>query len=348
MIFKSLKKQIAMKRKNVFLIVICLMGLNVAAQPVITHNGNAPQIDDIYASSGDFGSFDPGPAGAGQNWDYSDITPTFSSLVTAVTPGSTPFAGEFPEANIAFHYTGDVESYSYAEVNNSEMLNDGVGFNPAGTNEYVIHYTDAVKLMNYPFSFSDSYTDTYFAAYTIVEDMMTHEWGNITVTADAWGSVTTPAGTFGNTLRVKREMVYTDSVWMTGTFLYANTYTQTHYEWFTATSHYPVMSISITEDGTSATYLTDAVGISETEPFSSQISLYPNPATDRLNIELPEGITGNTEIYIFNLKGQRLLQLEKTGNHKFLANISDLISGVYVLKIKNSSKNFTTSRFIKR
>jgi hypothetical protein len=108
------------------------------------------------------------------------------------------------------------------------------------------------------------------------------------------------------------------------------------------------MSISITEDGTSATYLTDAVGISETGPFSSQISLYPNPATDRLNIELPEGITGNTEIYIFNLKGQRLLQLEKTGNHKFLANISDLISGVYVLKIKNSSKNFTTSRFIKR
>ena len=207
-----------MKKKNIILIVICLMGISITAQPVITHDGNAPQIDDIYASSGDFGSFDPGPDGAGQSWDFSDITPTFSSLATVVTPGSTPFADEFPEATVAFHYTGDAESYSYAEVTNSEMFNDGVGFDPGGANEYVIHYTDAVKLMNYPFSFSDSYTDTYYADYTIVEGMLTHEWGNVTVTADAWGSVTTPAGTFGNTLRVKREMVYTDSVWMMGTF----------------------------------------------------------------------------------------------------------------------------------
>ncbi len=336
-----------MKKKNFILIAICLMGLGITAQPVITYNGNAPQIDDIYASSGDIGSFDPGPSGAGQNWDFSGIIPSFSNLVTAVDPASTPFAGEFSESNVAFHYTGNDEFYSFVEVTSSEMLNDGAGFEPGGANESFIHYTDAVKLLKYPFSFSDSYTDTYFASYSFVEGMLTHEWGNITVTADAWGSVTTPAGTFGNTLRVKREMVYTDSVWMSGVFLYANTFTQTHYDWFTATSHTPVMSISITQDGTTATYRTDAVGIDEDGILNSQISLYPNPATDRINIELPDGVKGNTNIYLFDLAGKQVAHYEKTGNGKFVADITALKPGEYIVRIKSSNRNQLTAKFIK-
>ncbi|RLD86710.1 MAG: hypothetical protein DRJ09_11520, partial [Bacteroidetes bacterium] len=223
-----IKKENIMKKNYLVMVAICLTSLSLTAQPLITYNGNAPQIGDIYHFSGDNGSYDPGPAGANQNWDFSNIPSSFSSTETAVTPESTPFAGDFPEASIAFHYTGDNEAYSYAEVSTSAMLNDGVGLDPGGDNEYIIHYTDAVMLMQYPFSYSDTYTDSYFSAYTF-EGMLTHEWGNIIVTADAWGSVSTPVDTYNNTLRVKSERIFTDSVWMSGIFLYANSYTQTSY-----------------------------------------------------------------------------------------------------------------------
>ncbi len=335
-----------MKKKYLIIIIICLTSLGLTAQTVITYAGNAPQIGDVYNFSGDNGSYDPGPSGINQNWDFSNIPPSFSSTETAVTPESTPFASDFPEANTSFHYTGDNESFSYAEVSTSEMLNDGVGFDPGGDNEYFIHYTDAVKLMQYPFSFNDTYTDSYFSAYNLAE-LLTHEWGNITVTADAWGSVSTPAGTYNNTLRVKSERTYTDSVWMSGMFLYANTFTQTSYEWYTSTSHSPVVSISITSDGTTASYRTDALGVGEEFLTHSQINVYPNPATNRIDIKLPEGSKVNMDIYIFDLQGKQLAQLKKTGNDEFSADISALAPGEYVIPIKISSTKYATAKFIK-
>ncbi len=335
-----------MKKNYLVMVAICLTSLSLTAQPLITYNGNAPQIGDIYHFSGDNGSYDPGPAGANQNWDFSNIPSSFSSTETAVTPESTPFAGDFPEASIAFHYTGDNEAYSYAEVSTSAMLNDGVGLDPGGNNEYIIHYTDAVMLMQYPFSYSDTYTDSYFSAYTF-EGMLTHEWGNIIVTADAWGSVSTPVDTYNNTLRVKSERIFTDSVWMSGIFLYANSYTQTSYEWYTSTSHSPVVSISITGDGTTASYRTDALGVGEELLTHSQISVYPNPATNKIYVKLPKGSKPDMKIYILDLQGKQVTQLIKTGSDEFSADIRLLIPGEYVIPVKMNATKYTTTKFIK-
>ena len=336
-----------MKKKYFIIVIICLTSLGLTAQTVITYNGNAPQIGDVYNFSGAYGSFEPGSSGAGQNWDFSDIDPTFFNVETVVTPQSTPFVDDFPEANTAFHYTGDNESFSYAQISTSEMLNDGIGLDPGGENEYFIHYTDAVKIMQYPFSFSDTYTDSYYSAYSLTDEMLTIEWGDITVTADAWGSVSTPAGTYNNTLRVKSERVYTDSVWVSGLFLYANTYTQTDYEWYTATSHTPVISISITGDGSSVTYRTDALGIDNALLGQSQINAYPNPATNTINISLPEGSNGNMDIYIFDIQGKQIAQLKKIGHNQFSANIGSLAPGEYVISVETNSTNYTTTKFIK-
>ena len=336
-----------MKKNYFFTIIIYLFTTGISAQPVITYNGNAPQEGDVYHFAGASGTFDPGSPGANQTWDFSSITPAFSTLVTAVNPASTPFAADFPESNFSFHYTGDYESYSYDEVSTSEMLNDGVGFDPGGNNEYFIHYTDAVKLIQYPFSYNNTYTDTYYSAYSAVEGMLTHETGTITVTADAWGSVITPVGTYSNTLRVKSERNYTDSVWMNNVFVYANTYTATDYEWYTASSHTSVFSISETDGGTSASYRSDAVGINN-KTHLPEISIYPNPACNSIHVNLPKSNVDNARIDIISLTGQQVLQLIKTGNRQYSADISRLVPGVYFLSIKNSEGNIVTPGFIKQ
>ncbi len=324
---------------------VCLITLGTIAQPVITYNDNAPQMGDVYNLSGVMGSFDPGPAGSGQNWDFSDASATDSWQINVISPESTPFSGEFPESNMVFHANSSPEAFIYMELSSSEMLHNGNGIDP-GPDEYFIHYTDAVKLMQYPFSFNNSYADNYYTTFTIYGGMI-HESGNITVTADAWGTVKTPVATYNNTLRIKKEKVYTDSVFVGGIFISATTKTVTDYEWYTATSHYPVLGISVTESGNSLTYSSQATAI-EVNKILSQISIYPNPADDNITVELSDEVTGNMEVSIVNLMGQQLSELHKTGNKRFSADISNLPSGVYFIRVNGDAINSTTSKFIKR
>ena len=318
-----------MKKILFTIIALWLSTSGLMAQPVITYAGNASQIGDSYAFSGGNGTFDPGPAGANQSWDFSAITATIFNSVDVVSPGSTPFASDFPESNTAYHYTGDSELYSYGEENTTERLHDGVGFSSGD----LIHYTDPVKNMEFPFSYTDSYADSYYTSYTM-SNVETHEHGNVTVTADAWGSVSTPAGVYNNTLRVKSEYTAIDSMWVMGTFISVTTNSFTDYDWYTATSHTSVISISVTADGSSVSYRTDGVGIDEQVSLQSQLHLYPNPATNRINVEFPEKISSNAEVYIYNLAGKQVAQCTKTGSN-YSADINTLAPGEYIIKAGN-------------
>ena len=332
-------------KKNYFItIVACLFVLSLTAQPVITYNGNAPVIGDHYHISGVMGSFDPGSPGGNQNWDFSDVTPTMSWDVTAVNPETTPFSNDFPEANIAFFLDSSPGSYNFAQISSSEFLNDGNGIDQ-GEDQEILHYTDAVKLMQYPFSYNNSFSDSYFTIFPFQDLMIVHESGTITVTADAWGSLITPEATFNSTLRIKQERVYTDSVWtIDGEFVMATTHSATDYQWYTATSHHCVVSMSVTESGSTLTFTTEMVGVNEYPEFS-KLNVYPNPVNNIINIKSEENIT---EVCVISLTGQQVLKFESLDKNQFSADISVLVPGVYFLKVKNNSGVFTTSKFIKQ
>jgi hypothetical protein len=336
-----------MKKKYFITFIACLFTIGITAQPTITYNGNAPQIGDTYNLSGAMGTFNPGPAGGNQSWDFSDVQSTISAGVTAVYPSSTPFADDFPDATIAFRDNDtSYESYNYWQLTTSELYILGMGTDP-GSNQNIIHYLDTRKNMQYPFAYNDSYTDTYFySAPSVV--MLIHRRGSITAIADAWGSVKTPADTYNNTLRIKKVKVYTDSVWNNeGDLMSVATHTVTDYEWYTATSHYPVLHIQVTEAGSSISY-SSLVGGIEDNSLLSQISIYPNPADDIINVRLSDVISDKIEINLVNQMGQQLTQLTETGNHRFSADISRLAPGVYFIRIKSCSGNYAVSKFIKQ
>ena len=337
-----------MKKYYLIATIACLLTSTMAAQPVITYSGNAPQIGDVYYASGvPYGSsFDPGPAGGNQSWDFSDIQPIISVSAAVVDAASTPFADDFPEATIAYVNVPSTNTYSYHQLTTSEMFYVGVGSSPGTSNEDINHFPDAKKEMQYPFSYNDVYTDTYFYIFPS-ELMLIHERGTITATADAWGSVKTPAGTYNSTLRVKEEESYTDSVWnIGGTLMSVTTYSLTNYNWYTATSHYPVLSIEVTEEGASSIAYSSQTGGIEDNPLLSQITIYPNPVDDIIHVKLSDVVTDKMEINIVSLTGQQLMHLENTGNRQYSADISSLSPGIYFLRTKNSSGNMATSKFI--
>lgn len=81
-----------------------------------------------------------------------------------------------------------------------------------------------------------------------------------------------------------------------------------------------------------------ASGITESEK-QQQIKVYPNPATNKLSIELNQNIERYT---IYNLLGEKQLE----GRYNNSIDISTLTQGMYLIQIENES-TFSTSKFIK-
>jgi minor extracellular serine protease Vpr len=109
--------------------------------------------------------------------------------------------------------------------------------------------------------------------------------------------------------------------------------TDTDVLWNTAQSRW---EITFDVTGFSGFFLKTTSGNLKTDDFSDTkkaISFYPNPVKDVLNIESTTDITRTT---IYNLVGQEIKQV--VGN-KTQIDISDLVSGIYIVKVTNDSKD---------
>lgn len=73
-------------------------------------------------------------------------------------------------------------------------------------------------------------------------------------------------------------------------------------------------------------------------------TVYPNPVSDDLNIQLPTG-TQNTEVAVFDMSG-KLIRNATISAQNTKINVSELSTGVYILKL-NSDGKMGTRQFIK-
>ncbi len=84
--------------------------------------------------------------------------------------------------------------------------------------------------------------------------------------------------------------------------------------------------------------------VGDIEDFSSakKIKIFPNPAIDRLSIELPE----NSEIQIFNIQGQ-LVKSDYSLENTYSTDVSVLFAGTYIVKIISKS-GVSVGKFLKQ
>lgn len=76
----------------------------------------------------------------------------------------------------------------------------------------------------------------------------------------------------------------------------------------------------------------------------ANLSVYPNPVSDRLNIDYKENISYLT---VYDLSGRSVKSLS-TNNSNNSIDVSDLKSGIYMLRIKTENNNVSTVKFIKK
>jgi len=72
----------------------------------------------------------------------------------------------------------------------------------------------------------------------------------------------------------------------------------------------------------------------ETVEKNKQLSIYPNPANDILNIENTEIINS---IKIFDISGKQIISYQNINQKKVKLNTNHLKAGVYILQIESSS-----------
>ncbi len=90
----------------------------------------------------------------------------------------------------------------------------------------------------------------------------------------------------------------------------------------------------------------DIVGLEDVE--LSELSLFPNPVSEELNIQFSQNSDANIEVRITDLFGKTVFArtvLSKAGNDLVVVNTEDLSSGMYLLSLEQNS-NVTTRRFI--
>ncbi len=340
-------------KKIYFLFIALLCTGTLLSQPVITYSGNCPQIGDVYQQLYFDEQVDPGLAGANQVWDFSYVGYYESGLYQAIDPAGTPFVSDFPESNIAYTYDQSEHSYSYGHYSPTELLNNGTGFEDEQS-PIIIHYSDPATLMVYPYSFNNTFEDTYYGEFT-TSGLLTRERGTINTVADGWGSITTPEGVFNSVLRVKTQRTHTDSVWMDDLFIYVTTVHYFDYSWYAPDVKIPVFAITISDCqggyDTLGYYITAPQQINETNERLAFFMIYPNPAHDQMSITFKAKYGDQVSISVMDMSGKELIRQDNnilsTGIQNVPLNLKELHNGLYLVKISDGTKVKSTKLVIR-
>ena len=79
------------------------------------------------------------------------------------------------------------------------------------------------------------------------------------------------------------------------------------------------------------------------ENIAAEISLFPNPVTDILNITSSEEISS---IEIVNVMGQIVTRMDVNSNNA-VCDVNYLANGVYVVRIHSTNDEFCQKKFVK-
>ncbi|MBK6521543.1 MAG: T9SS type A sorting domain-containing protein [Sphingobacteriaceae bacterium] len=324
-------------KKIYLLFTAIVIGSGANAQLTITKTANQPVAGDIVLRS----DYDSTTAvakatGTGMNWNFTNLTiGSFTETNTYTTVASTPAGSLFPTANVAVirgnndyeYYNNQTGSIAYAGMANT-------------SNTSITTFANQATKLNWPTAFGNSNSDVFSG--TEVTPTSTVNWnGTLSYTATGSGTVTMPDGSkHNNCLQVKTIITLT----MTG----SNTMTMTmiNYEYYSSVRRYPIISIEYqtmkqgTVTNTGYDIKVDAAAltsVSKNVILNSDVVVYPNPAKDIVNVELPANTIAE-KMEIMDVTGRIVLSTDNSNS----LNTSSITKGIYLLKV--SSGNSTIQK----
>jgi len=315
------------------------------------------------------------PNASWQSWDYSALANHYPQAAVYGATSNTAYAADFPLSN-AYTYG---PAYMYSSLYGGAPVDQG-------THGYMFWQTDntgfwAVGWMadSGPFAFEKVHESppelligvpatygTVFNNSSRWELPMNNVPTNIdtfyivnrtkTLTADAWGELITPYDTFPDVLRIHEYVIEHDSVrtqfmvW-DSTFLFSSD-TSNIYTYIANGIGYPVAIVHADKNNVikDVEYLIDStyfVGINRVDKTDIDIKLYPNPASQYINLELPE-IWGETRLVIYDVTGREQVKQVNIFTTNYKLSIAKLPMGIYLCRFTNEKGLIITKTLIKK
>jgi hypothetical protein len=332
-----------MKKPLLMIALSALAGVS-NAQVTLTAAGVNPVLGEtVNMNNGNYTS--PGSAGTSQTWDLTGIgAGTPAGAATIVNASATANAASFPGATIALDNTTS-GSAQYYKTTSTAWQNYGV-YVP-GT---ALPNSNPEDLLHFPFSHGNSFTDSW-AGQFVSGGYTFYRTGSTTVTADGYGTLTTPNGTYSNVMRVHFVQTYQDSAYVG--VPYVITYVNDEYMWYKEGIHSQVAVVyTLTSSAggpyTGGSYITGTVGVEESSLLSS-FDVYPNPASEILNLNLSVETQAKLDVVIYNSLGQQVMNVTEgnavTGANLFSVDVATLNEGVYFVQVLLDGKPAQTKRF---
>lgn len=316
-----------------------------------------PLVGDVITQYTDtlIGVQGAGLAGSNQTWDYSVAINHDSTTSAFSSVASTPYAANFPSANIAL--TTDSNIYIY--LNNQPTMMTFVGL--AGT---IINPGDIIQanpsqtLYQFPTSYLSNFTDTYYMEYEGdgsafgVYAIRFVRHGVITDTTDAYGTLITPMGTY-NSLRVKSWDNTIDSIFVKvlsdfepWSLAQDTSNINLTYRWLANGTKLPAAEMTTTSSGTvmndfTYTSIAGTFGAGVEEQALQKIKVGPNPASDVITIFIPAHFAeSNLSLALMDINGKVLLNKNIQYSENIMQDVSFLGAGIYLYSITSGTETF--------
>jgi hypothetical protein len=308
------------------------------AQPVLTNMLNytiGTVIDERNCNSA---GIQPGIAGPGVTWNFSNLPGTDTLTSKIMNPASTPNGSMFPLATYAIK--SEDGSYSYIKRNYFTSSTVSVILGVAdSTSGMTFSYSDPITLSSVPFTYGDSLTDNYIMSMPNASGA-----GDVIIKADGYGTLQLPNFTYSNVLRIKSVYHEMDTIYAGPAYITTDI-KGLKYEWYDNLHFSPLMtwdSTSIVTTAGNSTQKSVTYFINEKvlgiDDLSENISFSANLNGDQLNIFGELRTDKKYKLQLFGLDGRLLHEslLKATGKHTQTKISQVFPPGIYILKIQDN------------
>ncbi len=343
--------------KIIYLIIsFSLFYSNLNSQIIINSDDMANENDEFIVSNSLQLSFDPNATGADYSWDFSELISFSQDTVEFVSISSMPFILQFVFNNPfdpAYQATEGKkmnnidlipqipidDAYLFTKNSSSKIEELGYGVSFAGV-DLPIQYDNKKTLYEFPLAYGNTANDDYSFSIAVPGLGYLGESGNRSYEVDGWGSLTTSFGTF-DVLRTKIEHNYEDTIYIDSSeFGITIPRELLVYEWLAEDGGIPILQIT-TEFGivTSVIYQDSLIitGINDLIVEENQFNLYPQPASDQVNINFDQLPKSNVNIIIYDLSGKEVYKEVFPGQKNIRLATSIFSPGLYLLELKVDS-----------
>jgi|GEM_PF-361159 len=327
------------------LVPISLFALSsLVAQPTLVSPGNAPtpgtSVLTNYAPAAT-----PGTAGASQTWDFSNLVADSSAYTFVEDPAATPGAADFPNATAAV-VAQDGTQYFEA----SSSLVELVGPSLLGQTAPL---TNPASFLPFPCTYQTSWEDD-FAGSIDLMGFALEVTGDVVAIADGYGTLILPEATVNNVLRIRRI-----TTTLITTPFGGGQIEEEVFAFYQVGLGLPILEISSTTGDLPVLGVIDIstlkwvnvtnVGVGELASDPIGVSVFPNPATD--NVQINFSLTGgrSVSIELFDLTGRQVstvnVSTAASGIHTSTMDVSELPSGMYLMRVMDNKGRVGTTRF---